>query len=288
MARHRFGQFEFDAATGGLTRNGSPVRLQPQPATVLAMLVARAGEVITRDELRRALWPDGTHVDFDRSLNFAVAQVRGALGDESGSPRFIETLPKRGYRFIAPTFPVAVSEAASVGTSPSPASHASPQRWTARGIVFAIVTLVAVAVVAAIAAMSGDDRVRVAVFPFDNETADSAYQHIAGGIADETVSRLSTPDRLARLDVIGNAAILRKPREFRDVRAAGRDLGARFVVLAQLKRDEKGVRVIAHLIRVSDSAHVWAQTFDRADFGLATQTEIAEAIAAAVTAHVEA
>lgn len=274
---YRFGSFLFDPATGSLTKHGTPVKLQPQPATVLAMLVARAGEVVTREELRRALWPEGMHVDFDRSLNFAVAQVRAALGDESASPHFIETLPKRGYRFIQATFPAAT-------TAPVPERPARP--WPARGIAFAVVTLLAVAVVAAIAAMSGDDRVRVAVFPFDNETADSAYQDIAGGIADETVSRLSTPDRLARLDVIGNAAILRKPREFRDLRAVGRDLGAKYVVLAQLKRDEDGVRVIAHLIRVSDSAHVWAETFDRADFSLATQTEIAEAIAAAVAAHV--
>jgi TolB-like protein len=125
---------------------------------------------------------------------------------------------------------------------------------------------------------------RLAVFPFDNETADSAYEGIAGGIADETVSRLSTPERLAEFDTIGNAAILRRPRTFRDLRAVGRDLGVDYVVLAQLKRDDRGVRLIAHLIRVADEAHVWAQTFDRASFDLATQSEIAEAIAAAVAA----
>lgn len=108
---------------------------------------------------------------------------------------------------------------------------------------------------------------------------------VAAGIADETVSRLSTPDRLARLDVIGNAAALRRPRAFRDVRAIGRDVRAEYVVLAQLKRDARGVRLIAHLIRVKDEAHVWARTFDRSEFSLATQSELAELIAAAVDAR---
>ena len=100
--RARFGLFEFDAAEGELTREGVPVRLQPQPARVLAILVAHAGEVVTREALRQEVWNDGTFVDFERGLNFCIAQIRSALGDAADSPRFIETLPRRGYRFIAP------------------------------------------------------------------------------------------------------------------------------------------------------------------------------------------
>jgi DNA-binding winged helix-turn-helix (wHTH) protein len=100
--RARFGLFEFDAAAGVLTREGVPVRLQPQPARVLAILVAHAGDVVTRDALRQEVWSDGTFVDFERGLNFCVAQIRSARGDSADSPRFIETLPRRGYRFIAP------------------------------------------------------------------------------------------------------------------------------------------------------------------------------------------
>ncbi len=100
--RARFGLFEFDAAAGELTREGVPVRLQPQPARVLAILVAHAGEVVTRDTLRQEVWNDGTFVDFERGLNFCIAQIRSAVGDSADSPRFIETLPRRGYRFIAP------------------------------------------------------------------------------------------------------------------------------------------------------------------------------------------
>src|SRR5436190_1811001 len=100
--RVRFGLFEFDPATGELRREGALVRLQPQPAAVLALLIQRAGEVVSRETLRDAIWGGDTFVDFDRGLNFCIAQIRGALGDAVDSPRFIRTLPKRGYQFIAP------------------------------------------------------------------------------------------------------------------------------------------------------------------------------------------
>lgn len=285
---YRFGPFVF-TAPGTLTRSALPVRLQPQPALVLALLLERAGTLVTRDELKAAVWPDGTHVDFERGLNFAVAQVRSALGDSADSPRYVETVPKRGYRFVAPVAAVAsmvdtpAAQVSSTGSEPAETGNARPARWTMRAGIAAALVLLAVVAAIALAAFPGDERVRIAVLPFDNETADSRYEGVAGGIADETVARLSTPDRIARFDVIGNAAALRRPRAFRDVRAIGRDIGAAYVVLAQLKRDDEGVRLIAHLIRVSDEAHVWAQTFDRTDFTLATQTELAESIAAAVT-----
>ena len=275
MAPRAFGPFVFDSATGSLTKHGAAVKLQPQPARVLSLLVGRAGQLVTRDELKQTVWSEGTHVDFERGLNFCISQIRFALGDSADTPRYIETEPKRGYRFIG-----ALPQIATAGPAPEPPRT----RWSPRALVIVAVLLIAAALVSAIAALSHDGRVRLAVFPFDNETADSAYEGIAGSIADETVSRLSTPERIAEFDTIGNAAILRRPRTFRDVRAVGRDLAVQYVVLAQLKRDENGVRLIAHLIRVTDQAHVWAQTFDRPSFDLATQSEIAEAIAAAVAA----
>lgn len=98
----RFGRFEADAGRGTLSRGGSRVRLQEQPFHVLILLLERAGEIITREELRQQLWPEGTYVDFDGSLNAILKKLRAVLGDDSGNPRFIETVPRRGYRFIAP------------------------------------------------------------------------------------------------------------------------------------------------------------------------------------------
>src|ERR1700683_2498191 len=102
---YRFGLFEFNLSTRELRRNGALVRLQPQPAQVLACLIERAGELVSRDELRLAVWGGETFVDFDRGLNFCIAQVRSALGDDPSSPRYIQTIARRGYQFIAPVIP---------------------------------------------------------------------------------------------------------------------------------------------------------------------------------------
>src|SRR5262252_2094828 len=99
---YRFGIFEFNDRTGILTRSDRPVALEPQPARALALLVSRAGDVVTREEMRAHLWGDGTHVDFDRGLAYCVGQLRAALGDSAENPRFIQTLPRRGFSFIAP------------------------------------------------------------------------------------------------------------------------------------------------------------------------------------------
>src|SRR5215467_8334133 len=98
----QFGLFEFYPATRELYRDGVRLRLQAQPAQVLELLVAKAGEIVTRESLRQAIWGTETFVDFDRGLNFCIAQIRSALGDSAESPRFVRTVPKQGYKFIAP------------------------------------------------------------------------------------------------------------------------------------------------------------------------------------------
>src|SRR5678816_3693954 len=99
---YRFGQFELDLSAGELRRHGSRLRLQPQPFKLLALLARRAGVLVSREEIRAELWPDGTFVDFDQSVNFAIKQIREVLGDSAERPLYIETVPRRGYRFIAP------------------------------------------------------------------------------------------------------------------------------------------------------------------------------------------
>ena len=100
--RYRFGEYELDGDAGELRRNGSPLKLQPQPFKLLLLLVRRSGAVVTRDEIRQELWADGTHVDFDQAVNFCVKQIRDVLRDQSDRPIYIQTLPRRGYKFIAP------------------------------------------------------------------------------------------------------------------------------------------------------------------------------------------
>lgn len=292
MASARFGQFVFDADTGVLSRNAVPVRLQPQPARVLALLVTRAGDVVSRDELRQQIWGTDTFVDFERGLNFCIAQIRSALGDSAESPRFVETLPKRGYRFIAPTsaLPATVDDPVTQPVTATPSPPTAPQAHrplSRRGLAVAVLLVVLVSAGIATLALRNDAEgaIRIAVVPFDNETGDTEYDRIAVGVADATVARLATPERLKQVAVIGNAAILQRPRSFRNLQEIGQELGAHYVVLAQVKNDANRVRLIAHLIRVTDQAHVWAQTFDRDGFGLDVQAELAEAIAQSVIAN---
>ncbi|MEW6323680.1 MAG: winged helix-turn-helix domain-containing protein, partial [Acidobacteriota bacterium] len=119
-----FGVYEVDLASGELRRQGRLVRLQQQPFEVLRALVERPGDLVTRDELQRRLWPDGVTVEFETALNKSVAKLRDALGDVADNPRFIETLPKRGYRFIAPVR--SGSAPVDTGASPRPAAPADP------------------------------------------------------------------------------------------------------------------------------------------------------------------
>lgn len=291
MSYAEFGPFRFELTPGTLSRHGIPVRLQPQPARVLAILVSRAGEVVSRDELRQQIWSDGTYVDFERGLNFAVAHIRAALGDSAEAPRYIETIPKRGYRFIAPVRrppngDEAVTPPPSEEASARPPESRIEPRISRAFVVSATLAVLAIAALVAVLWPRADARtVRVAVVPFDNETGEDAFDDVAVAIADQTVARLATPERLMRLSVIGNAASLRRPRAFRDIKDIGRQVAADYVVLAQMKVDKSGVRLIAHLIRASDEVHVWANAYDRDSFTLEVQAELAEAIAAAVDAR---
>jgi len=285
-----FGHFSFDAPSGTLLRQGTPVRLQPQPARVLAILLARAGEAVTREELRQQIWPEGTYVDFERGLNFSIARIRAALNDTAESSRYIETLPKRGYRFVAPVrmAPDVLSnghqEPGAVAPAPLPETTPLVDRRWWRAAVVAIVAFVGVG--GAVWYRTVPTLPRVAVVSFDNETGQDTYDDVAVSIADQTVARLASPERLTRLRVIGNAAALRKPRDFRDIQAIGEAVGAQYVVLAQMKLDVRKVRLIAHLIRVNDQTHLWANSFDRDNFTLDTQAEIADLIARAVTSRI--
>src|SRR5580658_8706745 len=116
--RYRFGAFEVDAHTGELRRQGVRIKLNAQPFQVLLLLLARPGELLTREEISRELWPDGTFVDYEHGVNSAVNRIREALSDTAAAPRFIETLARRGYRFIAPVEAIPTSEASSAPDVP--------------------------------------------------------------------------------------------------------------------------------------------------------------------------
>jgi DNA-binding winged helix-turn-helix (wHTH) protein/TolB-like protein len=261
-----FGRFDFTPETRELRRDGRPVRLQAQPGKVLAVLMAHAGEIVTRETLQREVWGGETHVDFERGLNYCIAQIRSALGDNAESPRYIETVPKQGYRFIAPLVAQLAPEAAG-----RPA-------W--RAVAATLLLLVLVSGALAVTIQREDSRPTIAVIPFYNETGRPDLDQVAKAISDATVARLATPERIGKLSVIGNAAALRNPFARTDVQEAARAVGAEWILIGQLKADPAALRVIGHLIRVSDMKHVWAQTFDDPTFALDAQGRTAESIAA--------
>jgi DNA-binding winged helix-turn-helix (wHTH) protein len=122
----RFGEFELDSDSSGLRRCGREVRLQPQPMKLLALLLRNPGAIVTREDIRAELWPEGTYVDFDQAVNFAIRQVRDALGDSAERPVYVQTLPRRGYRFIAPV------EDAARAASAADGNHREPGTTTIR------------------------------------------------------------------------------------------------------------------------------------------------------------
>jgi len=250
MPRVRFGLFDFDPASGELRREGVPVRLQAQPSQVLTVLVERAGEVVTRETLREAVWGTGTFVDFERGLNFCIAQIRSALGDSADSPRFIRTVPKRGYQFIAPVEALA---------GPAPAAGRSHvPRWT---ILAAGAMLLLLAGAALVLATRSSQPQTIAVCRFDNQTGDAALDRFADALADNVVAEL-TSAAAGRYGIIGNAAILRRPRAERDLGAIAASLHSSYVVLGQVQRDGGRLRVLAHLIRLPEQTHIKVARFD--------------------------
>jgi DNA-binding winged helix-turn-helix (wHTH) protein/TolB-like protein len=274
--RIRFGAFDFDLQTRELRRDGVPVRLQPQPAQVLAVLLSRPGEIVTRDELRAAIWAE-TFIDFDRGLNFCVSQIRQALGDSSESPRYVKTLPKRGYQFIAPIAPIA--PLAPIATPPV-AQPASPNRRRTLILVLAAI-LAALAVFLYIRTHPGPSRVAVA--RFDNQTGDRGFDRFADTLTDAVIVELTASGE-NRLAVIGNAAILRQPPPQRDLLAVHDALHADYILLGSLQRDPDGIQVFVQLITLPAQVHVKVARIRTAESdALRAQANLTQQIVQALT-----
>jgi TolB-like protein/DNA-binding winged helix-turn-helix (wHTH) protein len=271
IARLRFGPFELDPSAGELRRAGTRVRLQPQPFRVLACLARQPGRVVDRETLRREIWGDDTHVDFDRGLNFAVLRIRAALGDDAETPRYVQTLPKRGYRFIAPIEVEARAETAR------PARR-SRRAWPATaGIAAAL--LAGWAVVAPGRGAPTGERALLAVIPFEN--LEGAAAELSDGLTEELITRLGRigPDQLG---VIGRRSVwrYRAPHSIEEVR---RSLGVDYVVEGSVRRQGDRARVAVRLLAARDGAQLWSESID-GDPGdpLGMQHEVASRIARAL------
>jgi TolB-like protein/DNA-binding winged helix-turn-helix (wHTH) protein/Flp pilus assembly protein TadD len=293
VASLRFGVFELDLREGELRREGLPVKLQPQPVKVLALLAQNGGRTVTRDELKAEVWGDSTFVDFDRGLNFCVLQIRTALGDDADNPRFVQTVPRKGYRFIAP-----VERAnGDAPAAPPPAVAAPVPQEIATLVPRAAIALglVALLFVAAlllsrrgrpdVAAPARPARVMLAVLPIENLSGDPAQAFFADGLTEELITHLGRSDPEG-LGVIARTSVL-KYRGARDTDIAriSRELGVSHVLEGSVRKDNERVRVTAQLIRASDQTHVWAESYDRLfTEALSLQDEVARRVAASLQA----
>jgi DNA-binding winged helix-turn-helix (wHTH) protein/TolB-like protein len=260
---YRFGIFEFEPERNELRKNGRAVALEPQPAKALAVLLAKGGDVVTRDEMRDAVWGQDTHVDFDRGLAYCLSQIRSALGDSGDNPRFVQTIPKRGYKFIAPV--TNAGEPKPEVQAPSPKPQAPSPRVLILAAAGFVVAAVAVMALFFWTLKSDDPTVTViAVSVFDNETGSPEYDRPVAAMSDVVVERLTKLDPM-RISVIGNASVLRQPRNIRNLKAVAENISADYVLLGQLQRGDDGLRFVTHFIRLKDETHLKANRLPVAD-----------------------
>ncbi len=281
----KFGIFEFDTGSRELTKNGRVIALEPQPAKALELLLLHAGEIVSRDELKAAVWGSETHVDFERGIAYCISQIRAALGDTAENPRFVQTIPKRGFKFVAPVAsPDARSDAAEPGYDTRPAETFN--KWVTIPLVLALLAVAVGLAVETFRTPPFQERVVIAVSVFDNETGAPEYDRPVAGLSDLVVERLTKVDP-NRIAVIGNAAILRQPRNIRNLKTVARNVRADYVLLGQLQRGETGLRFITHFIRLRDESHLKANRLVVADDKLTgLEAAVVEEFERAVRQHI--
>jgi TolB-like protein/DNA-binding winged helix-turn-helix (wHTH) protein len=297
----RFDTFELNLHAGELRRRGVKLRVQGQPIQVLAVLLESAGSLVTRDELRARLWPSDTFVDFDHGLHNAIARLREALNDSAEKPRYIETLPRRGYRFIgkveedrASTFASSNGHGDGVasggGSMEEAATHDRPAPRTR---VLAVVTVCLILLASFVAwqrahakAAAVNARVlrSIAVLPLENLSADRTQDYFADGMTEELITELS---RVRSLRVISRTSVMSYRGTKKRLPEIARELGVDGVVEGSVARDAHEVRVTVQLLDGLEDRHLWSEAYRRPLGGiLDLQAEIATAIARQVSATV--
>jgi TolB-like protein/DNA-binding winged helix-turn-helix (wHTH) protein/Flp pilus assembly protein TadD len=281
--RLRFAVFEADLRTGRLTKNGSRVRLQEQPFRLLAMLLEEPGHLVTRATLHARLWPRTT-VEFDHGLNKAISKIRDALGDSAASPRFIETVARRGYRFLGDVSVVDYKQSEGLAVAPArsleAAARAPPFRTFGRALGQVPMKPLA----------STPDRwnpaeakIRsLAVLPLENLSGETSQDYFADGMTEELISRLG---QISTLRVISRTSVMTYKNVHRLLPEIARELNVEAVVEGSVLRSGDQVRITVQLIQVHDDRHIWAESYtgDVRDT-LALQSRVASAIAGQVRA----
>jgi TolB-like protein/DNA-binding winged helix-turn-helix (wHTH) protein/Flp pilus assembly protein TadD len=269
--RVRFGVFELDPRAGELLKNGVKVRLEGQPGRLLQLLVERPGQVVTREELKQKLWRADTFVDFDHGINESVKRLRHALEDSADEPRFIETLPRRGYRFIHPVDQAGVEDIRS--------QKSWRRRWPG------VVVLVLLAGFLALTVASRDGRFfggaevieSVAVLPFENLTGDPGQEYLVDGISNELTTELAG---IKALRVISRTSAIHYKGARKSTPQIAEELSVEAIVEGSVQRSGERVTVSVRVIHAPTDRHLWSKNFEgeQRDI-LALQGEVARAVA---------
>lgn len=308
-----FGDFTVDLRLMELRRNGLRLKLSGQPFAVLEMLLQHPGEVVTREQLRGRLWREETFVDFDHSLNVSINKLRETLRDSAERPRFIETIPRLGYRFIAPVKIGAVA-AETAQKAETTSSLATPTKGVAPAVkpgapapvrVHWYAAAVAVILVCALAAYFGHHawrrsapapaaKIMLAVLPFENLTGDPASEYFSDGLTEEMITQLAELQP-GRLGVIARTSVMSYKHGDRSIARVASQLGVEYILEGSLRksgvpggtgfgapgsRSASRVRITAQLIQAKDQTHLWAHNYDR-DLGdvLTLEREVSSDVA---------
>jgi len=236
----RFGSFELDCRARELREGTRCVRLQDQPFEILRLMLEHPGEVVTREELQQRLWPEGTFVDFEHSLNAAIKRLRASLGDEADQPRFVETVPRRGYRFIAEVKGTAAGR-----------TKAAPPVTTPR----------------------------LVVLPFSNLSDDSGQEFFSDGLTEELIAQLGPLCR-GQVGIIGRWSSMFFKGSLQRAREIAEALHADYLLEGSTRREGARVRITVRLIEGATEAHLWSETYDRtvSDW-LSIQSDVASRVA---------
>src|SRR5580658_3337106 len=317
--RFRFGDgYELDLGAYELRRDGHALKLPRIPMEVLRLLIERRGNLVTREEIIERIWGREVFVDTDNSINAAILKIRRVLKDGADEPHFIQTVPAKGYRFVAavteiglaPENSSAIEETAAAADvmrtperiepdqiSPDRARSAVSESLAnakARGLRrWAIGSATALLVVTAIGIYSGwfrrsagvppPTRVLLAVLPFENLTGDPGQEYFSDGLTEEMITELARLDP-AHLGVIGRTSVMLYKHYPKPLGQIGSELGVQYVLEGSVRRDSRNVRIAAQLIQVKDQTHVWARQYDRElENLLAVQTEIAQEVGDEIT-----
>lgn len=285
--RLRFGAFEVNLRSGDLRKSGMRVRLQGQPFQVLAILLERPGEVVSREELQKELWAADTFVDFDHGLNKAINKIRDALGDSAESPRYVETVARRGYRFLAevkdaePGSSVEPQTRVHVGHQSGSEATIRPRgalsvAWKLGSVVSLLVLILAGWAIYPRKHASAAIR-SLAVLPLENLSGDASQDYFADGMTDELITDLG---QISALRVISRTSVMPYKSARKPLPQIARELGVDAVVEGTVLRSGNQVRITAQLIEAAADKHLWANSYegDLRDT-LALQNQVARSIA---------